>query len=472
MEVFRRCMIYSLMVIPVLAIPVNNSTIATEPAFQFEPKGRGTVGLLTACVVTFSLCVWTAIHPNIIPDPGGWRQVQYRLFWTAVCVGLPEAIVLCAMGQWWEARVIRAVWKEKYQEKNQDIGLTGGFFVLMGGITVGEKGTDGRYNTTLTCDGFKKYVNEGHITPADFSRRAATDKGRATVLVKVLVFGQAAWFVVQCFARVFHGLPTTLLEIHVVIQVLYVFAAYGFWFYKPLDVSETIHVDIALPPPENDSLEDSVYMMPRRAIPLPLSENGSQRAPWVIRLTVTEKVRNGAIILGLRAFYDIGEHIGYGKTTTLGAAFLTSLNGALHAAAWNTHFPTPLETWLWRGSSLAVFFVPLLLALLFHQGNYRKHTGPILWESRFTEKEKALDQMKDFVSSVRHELSQITWNSESPMDRISAAQILLSIISLTLYIGYIFCMTYITLESFISIRSLPLLSYSTPQWSQNVPHVD
>lgn len=471
MEVFRRCMIYSLIVIPVLAIPVNNGTIGTEPTFQFEPKGRGTVGLLTACMVTFSLCVWTAIHPNIIPDPSGWRQIQYRLFWTAVCVGLPEAIVLCAFGQWCEAREIRRVWKAKYQEKNEDIGITGGFFVLMGGITVGDKATDGRYDTTLTCDGFKKYVNEGHITPADFSRRAATDKGRASILVKVLVFGQAGLFVLQCFARVFHGLPTTLLEIHVAIQVLYVFAAYGFWVLKPLDVSETIHVDIDLPLPENDSPEDSVYLMPRRPVPVLLPENGIPKAPWVIRLTVTERVRKGAIVLGLRAFYDIGEHIGYGKTT-FGAAFLTSLNGALHAAAWRSHFPTPVEAWLWRGSSLAVFVMPFFLALLFHKGNYRKHTGPILWESRFTEKEKALDQMRDFVSNVRRELSRIAWNPKNPTDRMSLSQVLMSMISLSLYFFYILCMTYITLESFISIRSLPLYSYSTPQWSQNVPHVN
>lgn len=487
---FRRCVIYLILALSVFSIsvfanPLQNGTtfqngttiqngtsgpaVATEPAFKLEPKGRGTIGLLTACVITFSLCVWTAIHPNVIPDPRGWRQVQYRLFWTAVCVGLPEAIVLCAFGQWLKAREIRAVWRAKYKEKHQDIGLTGGFFVVMGGITVGDK-MEGRPNTTLTCDGFEKYVNEGHITPADFSERAATDKGRATALVKVLVFGQAGWFVMQCFARVFHGLPATLLEIHVVIQVLYVFAAYGFWFYKPLDVSETIHLDIQLPPPENDYPEDSVYLLPRRPLPLPLTEDGTPGPPWVVRLTVTEDVRDGVVILGLRAFYDIGEHIGYGRTT-VGAAILTSLNGICHAAAWNTHFPTSVEAWLWRGSSLAVFVVPFFLALFIHHGNYRKHTGPILWESRFTEQVTAYQQSKDFVCRVRREISLIAWNSVSSSDQMSPFQIFMCAVTLTLYFFYILCMTYITLESFISIRSLQLNSYATPQWTQNVPHV-
>lgn len=532
MEVFYLCIVYSLFATPAYAAPTTTTqsaaatATARSPSFMMEPSGRGTVGLLTACVVTFSLCVWTAIHPNIIPNPTGWRQVRYKMFWTAVCVGLPEAIVLCAYGQWLEAKAIRKVWISTHG-KEHDIGIAGGFFVVMGGIVVGELGENGRYDTTLTCDGFKKYVREHRITAKHFQQRAASDRGRAGVLVKVLVFGQAGWFVVGCFARVFKHLPATLLEIHVVIQVLYVFAAYGFWFYKPLDVNEPIHIVLDPPKPglstiETDpkfsaaeidpelpdhdiypqlpvpeiypddpktTLEDSLYRHPRRPLPHPPTPPGGPEwiPAWLaaraqaelkpIRLTVTERVRDGAVVLGLRAFYDIGEHIGHGKTT-LAAAFLTGLNGVFHAGAWNSLFPSLVEAWLWRGASLSVCFVPFVLALLFHYGDYRTYTAPTLWQSRFTDEEGFRGQMGEFLSNGRAGLASIAWRRHDSAEDgqqhkvgLSKSKILKCIITLFLYFYYIFCMTYITLESFISVRSLPQGAYSTPRWASNVPHV-
>lgn len=537
MEAFCLYMIYSLLATPAFAAPTttahstptalaNNSLIA--PAFMKEPNGRGTIGLLTACAVTFSLCVWTAIHPNIIPNPTGGRQIRYKMFWTGVCVGLPEAIVLCAYGQWLEARAIRKVWVSTYGDEH-DIGIAGGFFVVMGGIVVGEKGENDRYDTTLTCAGFKKYVSEHRITAKHFQQRAATDRGRAGVLVKVLVFGQAAWFVIGCFARVFNHLPATLLEIHVVIQVLYVLTAYGFWFYKPLDVNEPIHIvldppkptppaagtdpkfpaaetgpgllvqDIyqQLPTPEiypgdpQVTLEDSLYMKPRRPLPHTLTPPSEpswipawlaappQTEPKPIRLTVTEKVRDGGVVLGLRAFYDIGEHIGHGKTT-LAAAFLTGLNGVFHAGAWNSIFPSLVEAWLWRGASLSVCVLPFVLALLFHYGDYRAYTAPTLWQSRFTDEKGFRGQLGEFLSNGRAGLASIAWrhndmSGDGHQQRragISKSKIMKCIITLLLYFFYVLCMTFITLESFISVRRLPANAYATPRWTTNVPHVN
>ncbi|KAL0631337.1 hypothetical protein Q9L58_009799 [Maublancomyces gigas] len=461
-------MLYPSVVIPLLVIPVsalsfrNGTTTHTklELSFQWEPYGRGTIGLLTTCVVTFSLCIWTAIHPNIIPNPTGWRQAKYKMFWTAICVGLPEAIVMCAFGQWCKAKSMRKAWIAQYPDPADDIGMEGGFFVVMGGVTVGARagkgGKGGKYNTTLTCDGFETYIKTGDINPDNFSQRAAADKGTASVLVKVLVFGQASWFVVQCISRVFYGLPATLLEVHVVIQVLYVLAAYGFWFSKPLDVNETIHIDIPSLISEDEIPENNEH------------EYGL--------LTITEKIRPGPVILGLRAFYDIGQHIGHNKTT-FATALITSLNGACHAAAWNTHFPTPTEAWLWRIASLSICVVPFILGFLVQKGKYRELTGPILWNTRFLDHKSTLKHTVVIASQVRAGIGRIAKGKKAdpaePFTEFMIPQfrILKCVITLTLYFFYILCITYITLESFISVRSLPMGAYSTPSWGGYVPHI-
>ncbi|KAH7635339.1 hypothetical protein B0T09DRAFT_22138 [Sordaria sp. MPI-SDFR-AT-0083] len=40
----------------------NNATI---PHWEPEPTRRGTFGILSACIITLGLCVWTAIHLNV-----------------------------------------------------------------------------------------------------------------------------------------------------------------------------------------------------------------------------------------------------------------------------------------------------------------------------------------------------------------------------------------------------------------------
>lgn len=384
----------------------------------------------------------------------------------AVCVGLPEAVVLCAFGQWIKAMSIRKTWIEKYPDPLTDIGITGGFFVVMGAVTVGETvkvkvmkdRVEGR-TTTLTCDGFEEYVKLGYINPENFSRRAAADKGRASALVKVLVFGQASWFVVQCIARAFYHLTTTLLEIHVSIQVLYSFAGYAFWFHKPLDVNETIHIDL-----------------PPGVLPFGLPETTDLKTKT---LTVTENYRPGTIILGLRAFYDIGEFIGHRKTT-FATALLTGINGGCHAAAWNTQFPSFVEGALWRIASLSICVVPFVLALLFQHGGYRQHTGPILWGTRFLDYESPVEHTQKIASEFTKAIVDIAKGKKGDQEPanslmefiIPTFRIFTCIVTLSLYIFYILCMTYITLESFISVRRLPKGAYNTPRWGGYAPYIE
>lgn len=46
--------------------------------------------------------------------------------------------------------------------------------------------------------------------------------------------------------------------------------------------------------------------------------------------------------------------------------------GGCHAAAWNTHFPSPIECWMWRVSSIVIRVIPSYIVLLYqYPQNFR-----------------------------------------------------------------------------------------------------
>lgn len=66
------------------AVPANNTS-----EWHPEPTYRGTFGILSTCLITMVLCVWTAVHLNI-PEHGQagivTRQTCRKILW--LCIGL------------------------------------------------------------------------------------------------------------------------------------------------------------------------------------------------------------------------------------------------------------------------------------------------------------------------------------------------------------------------------------------------
>ncbi|KAK4213515.1 hypothetical protein QBC37DRAFT_373894 [Rhypophila decipiens] len=93
-------------------------------------------------------------------------------------------------------------------------------------------------------DYLEEWIQSGLVTDRHFGHRTVDDKSKASAVAKVLVVFQMLWVVVQCIARKVEGLPITLLETAVLIQIVYTFAAYFFWWHKPLDVTATITLPI------------------------------------------------------------------------------------------------------------------------------------------------------------------------------------------------------------------------------------
>ena len=118
---------------------------------------------------------------------------------------------------------------------------------------------------------------------------------------------------------------------------------------------------------------------------------------------------------------------------------LNFLYGGIHAAAWNSHFPSTAEKWLWRTSASYIGFCGGLWILL----NFSALTYPPLNE--FWER----------------------W-----MDGISSWFYFAVLGSAVVVCGLSFCLArgFILIEAFISIRSLEEAAYNTPEWAQLFPH--
>ncbi len=61
-----------------------------------SPASRGTFDILSTCVITMLLCVWTAVHLNV-PAPGSfWRPKLRKVGWLVLALLAPEMIAYTA----------------------------------------------------------------------------------------------------------------------------------------------------------------------------------------------------------------------------------------------------------------------------------------------------------------------------------------------------------------------------------------
>ncbi|KAL8805232.1 MAG: hypothetical protein Q9182_002107 [Xanthomendoza sp. 2 TL-2023] len=64
-----------------------------------SPTSRCTFDLLSTCITTLVLCVWTAVHLNVYPPGSFWSPVVRKFKWLMLALFAPEVLVYTAWSQ-------------------------------------------------------------------------------------------------------------------------------------------------------------------------------------------------------------------------------------------------------------------------------------------------------------------------------------------------------------------------------------
>jgi hypothetical protein len=79
----------------------------------------------------------------------------------------------------------------------------------------------------LTPECVEYLAMQGHFLP--MAPRAIQEKSNTDILTKILSCAQVSWFAIQLIGRAAYGLPISLLEIHLSVNIGFILAAYIFW---------------------------------------------------------------------------------------------------------------------------------------------------------------------------------------------------------------------------------------------------
>ena len=401
-------------------------------------------------------------------------------------------------------------------EKNQKHRwkMEHGFFAVMGGfqITVAPKEYEWvlEGDRMLTPTGIVFLAKHGLLP--DLPSKRLKEQGKADQLAKTLVCAQAIWMVIQTIARKASGLPITLLELNTLAHVGCAVFMYALWWKKPQNVSASIDVPISprlgaalsspslsgfirrkdWPPWRREILrpsDEARFSIPESKVDSKV-ENMESKYPVDIKkrlnaYSISSCIRSDGVIMlfagqGLEGspFYYSGtfpRHLTQNDVTKLTSksilgeeddttrdlqlfddfpplvwsqasnheiegnlqnvsefkflAILTALGilyAGVHASSWNGHFPTNVEAILWR---VAVFYIGA----------------------------------SGFIAIV---LKLILDNA----NKIYIRRICMVIFAVFLLGILVSCRCYLIVEAFVSIRSLPLGSYSTVTWVNFLPH--
>lgn len=272
------------------AIATTNGTIVS--GWVDDPDGRGTFTIASSCVLTLSLCVYTAIHLNVRP----YRKTELQSWiettkWVLFGILAPELLVFVAWRQYVSAMALDRIVRE-LQERDQSAGnslgqspngikvvvyvhvlqttsyltnlqgkseavspseyrlqnpwtRTHSFYANMGGFV---------FNLEENCPAERDIFTAKHsrltVTPRGMallarcgflpriSKEDILDKSKSDNLSKVISVAQALWMLAQIVGRLIADLPVTLLEVNTLAHIMCAMIIYILWWDKPKLINE------------------------------------------------------------------------------------------------------------------------------------------------------------------------------------------------------------------------------------------
>ena len=74
--------------------PYGSDSDNYTSAWRSEPKDRGTFNILSTCLITLCLCVWTVVHLNVPEHERLSSQWLRKVGWLAMGVFAPEMVLI------------------------------------------------------------------------------------------------------------------------------------------------------------------------------------------------------------------------------------------------------------------------------------------------------------------------------------------------------------------------------------------
>jgi hypothetical protein len=82
--------------------PAANTTTPSDPQTSWvpEPKQRGTFGIISFCLSTMLICIWSTLHFNVPSRRcSTTRRFFYQVFWMFVALLAPELLLYTAINE-------------------------------------------------------------------------------------------------------------------------------------------------------------------------------------------------------------------------------------------------------------------------------------------------------------------------------------------------------------------------------------
>ncbi|KAL9131223.1 MAG: hypothetical protein Q9175_006823 [Cornicularia normoerica] len=272
------------------AIASTNDTIVS--GWVNDPDGRGTFTIASSCVLTLSLCVYTAIHLNVRP----YRKTELQSWiettkWVVFGILAPELVVFVAWRQYVSAmaldRIVRGLqesdqpFEKSLDQTSDDMKVvvpvqpsqtmphltilqgnsdavspseyrlhnpwtrTHSFYANMGGFVFDlEESCPTERNTftakhsrlTVTPRGMALLARCGFLPK--ISKEDILDKSKSDNMSKMISVVQALWMLAQIIGRLIIDLPVTLLEVNTLAHIMCAMIIYILWWDKPKLINE------------------------------------------------------------------------------------------------------------------------------------------------------------------------------------------------------------------------------------------
>ncbi|KAH8164088.1 hypothetical protein CIB48_g4146 [Xylaria polymorpha] len=261
-------------------------------------------------------------------------------------------------------------WMMARQKLPRGMGMTHGFLANMGGIRVYDPNTITFWSDdpdSKTPSGFFDAYGLQQLAQCGYefesiSESDIEDKSKGDSLVKTIAVLQALRLALDCIARSTQQLAISTLEIATLAYLPCSLLAYYFWWCKPLDVQAPIPVSISMSKGACVNLKSVQEMVDGSSSTASTSEADMKpeflhfnHPPLRIKrqryhsFPLAKKIWH----LGMPNFKEEDEWVkSLPDCYFADLGFMVSLGsiafGAVHFAAWNFEFKTPLERLLWR----------------------------------------------------------------------------------------------------------------------------